>query len=195
MSAIFVHAVSEGICITDPAATVAKAMRPARKQTKQPAIAEIDALRELLRAVESSGASPVTTIGSRLLALTAVRPTVLRGASWSEFEGIDWTSVDPADAATPVWRVPSQRMKQVLDRKDDESNEHLVPLSRQAVESLAAIRPLTARFKLDAPRPAGRGSGIWGVPAAVRPVARSSSRFIGHSMELRDFQPANCRDL
>lgn len=148
MSAIFVHAISEGICTSDPAATVAKALKPARKQTKQPAIADTEGLRQLLRTVEASGASPVTTIGSRLLALTAVRPAVLRGAAWEEFEGIDWSAADPTDAAEPIWRVPSQRMKQVLDRKDDESNEHLVPLSRQAVEALAAIRPLTARFKL-----------------------------------------------
>jgi len=39
-------------------------------------------------------------------------------------------------------------MKLILDRKDDDAYEHLVPLSRQAVEALAAIRPLTARFNL-----------------------------------------------
>jgi integrase len=147
MSAIFVHAISEGICVSDPAAIVAKAMKPARKRTKQPAIAEIEMLRELLRTVEASAASPVTTIGSRLLALTAVRPAALRGATWDEFEGIDWDAPDPTDAATPVWRIPARRMKLVADRKDDESYEHLVPLSRQAVEALAAIRPLTGRFK------------------------------------------------
>jgi hypothetical protein len=57
---------------------------------------------------------------------------------------------NPSVSATlaPIWRVPSQRMKQVVDRKDDDANEHLVPLSRQAVEALAAIRALTGRFKL-----------------------------------------------
>jgi integrase len=148
ISAVFVQAISEGICATDPAAIVAKALRPARKKTRQPAIADLTELRELLTAVEASGASPVTKIASRLLALTAVRPGVLRGATWAEFEGIDWTSIHPEEAATPLWRVPASRMKVVLDRKEDAAYEHLVPLSRQAVEALAAIRPLTGRFPL-----------------------------------------------
>jgi len=148
MSAVFVHAISEGICGSDPAAMVAKAMKPARKRTKQPGVAEIDGLRSLLTTVEASGASPVTKVASRLLALTAVRPAVLRGATWEEFEGIDWSSPDPAAANAPLWRVPSNRMKLVLNRKDDETFEHLVPLARQAVEALVAIRPLTGRYRL-----------------------------------------------
>lgn len=55
MSAVFVHAISEGSCSTDPAATVAKAMRPAGKRTKQPAIADVAELRELLRVAEDFG--------------------------------------------------------------------------------------------------------------------------------------------
>jgi integrase len=148
MSAVFIHAISEGICATDPAAIVAKAMKPARKSSKQPAIAEVQELRTLLRKVESSGASPVTKIGSRLLALTAVRPAVLRGAQWEEFEGIDWSVGAAAAEAYPAWRIPSRRMKLVLERKDEASYEHVVPLSRQAVEALLAIRPLTGRNKL-----------------------------------------------
>ena len=147
MSAVFIHAISEGICPGDPAALVARAMMPARKRSKQPAIADVEALRDLLRVVEASGASPVTKIGSRLLALTAVRPAVLRGASWEEFEGIDW-GAGKAESPTPIWRIPSRRMKLVLDRKDDASFEHVVPLSRQAVEALLSIRPLTGRYSL-----------------------------------------------
>jgi integrase len=151
MSAIFVHAISEGICASDPAAIVAKAMTPMRKRSRQPAIADLDELRQLLRTVERSGASPVTKVASRLLALTAARPAVLRGAAWDEFEGIDWDSADPAGANAPLWRVPARRMKLVLERKDNLTYEHLVPLSRQAVEALAAIRPLTGRYSLAFP--------------------------------------------
>lgn len=148
MSAVFIHAISEGICSADPAATVAKAMKPARKRTKQPAIADIEALRELLNIAEASGASPVTKIGSRLLALTAVRPAVLRGARWREFEGIDWLTGEAIADASPIWRIPSERMKLILDRKGDSSYEHVVPLSRQSVETLLAIWPLTGRYEL-----------------------------------------------
>lgn len=146
MSAIFVHAISEGICQQDPAAVVARAMKPARRKKAQPSIADVKTLQDLLRAVESSAASPVTTLGSRLLALTAVRPAVLRGARWQEFEGIDWNASESGDAG--LWRVPASRMKLVLERKDDQEYEHLVPLSNQAVDVLRAIRPLTGRFAL-----------------------------------------------
>jgi integrase len=146
ISAVFVHSISEGVCAVDPASMVTKALVPVRKRGKQPALASLTELRELLRLAESSGASPVTKIASRLLALTAVRPGVLRGAAWSEFEGISWEGAEDEDAC-PLWRIPAERMKLVLERKDDASFEHVVPLSLQAVEALRAIRPLTARYK------------------------------------------------
>lgn len=73
---------------------------------------------------------------------------MLRGAPWDEFEGVDWEAGGVSTGALPIWRVPSQRMKVVLDRKGDAVFEHVVPLSQQAVETLMAIRPLTARWKL-----------------------------------------------
>lgn len=165
MSGVFVFAISEGIGRDDPAAIVAKAMMPARKVTKQPAITTVEELRELLRKVESSGASPVTLLASRLLALTAVRSAIVRGATWSEFEGIDW---ETGEADSPLWRVPSERMKLALDLKGDETYEHVVPLSSQAVDVLLAIRPLTARFPLVFP----------GVRHAHRPISENAIGYL-----------------
>lgn len=148
MSAVFVHGISIGACSADPAAIVVKALKPQPKKTPQPAITDIAQLRELLKTIEASGANPVTKIASRLLALTAVRCGVLRGARWEEFEGVDWASPDPTAADAPLWRVPSARMKLILDRKTDAAFEHIVPLSVQAIEALAAIAPLTRRLKI-----------------------------------------------
>lgn len=148
MSAVFVYGISCGICSADPAAPVAKALRPTPKKARRPAITDIEGLHLLLNTAEASNASPVTKVASRLLALTAVRPGVIRGATWDEFEGIDWKAADPTTAGQPIWRVPAARMKIVLERKDDEAFDHLVPLSRQALELLVAIRPLTGRLKI-----------------------------------------------
>ncbi|MFN3946271.1 MAG: tyrosine-type recombinase/integrase [Allosphingosinicella sp.] len=148
MSAVFVHGISTGICTADPASTVARALKPAPKKTRQPAMTNVEALRGVLRATEESGASPVTKLASRLLALTAVRPGVVRGFEWSEIEGVDWSSDHPEDTEAGLWRVPSSRMKLVLERKDDATFDHLVPLSRQAIEAIAAIRPLTKRLPI-----------------------------------------------
>ena len=147
ISAVFAYAISEGIATNDPASIVMKALKPLPKKGKQPALTNLDDLRGVLIAAEASGATPVTKLASRLLALTAVRPAVVRGVSWDEFEGIDWTG-DEVGPRLPVWRVPAARMKLILDRKDEESFDHVVPLSWQAVDLLREVRRLTGRGKL-----------------------------------------------
>ncbi|WP_167553434.1 tyrosine-type recombinase/integrase [Paracoccus yeei] len=57
------------------------------------------------------------------LALTAVRSIELRGAQWSEFEGLDGDE--------PIWTIPANRMKK--------GKMHKVPLSQQAVELLRVL--------------------------------------------------------
>jgi integrase len=134
LSAIFIHAVAEGLAETDPAATARKALRPVVRG-RQPALTDLAELRQVLQAAESIPAHPVTRLGLRLLALTALRPGELRAATWGEFEDLD--------GLEPLWRVPARRMKMRA--------EHLVPLSTQAVEVLAAVRVLTGRGPLPFP--------------------------------------------
>lgn len=147
ISSVYAYAISEGIVAFDPAAAVGKALKPLPKKGKQPAITDPDAARQVLVAAEASGASPVTKLASRFLALTQSRPGMVRGAEWSEFDGIDWedTAFGPF---LPVWTIPAQRMKLLLDLKDEEHFEHQVPLCWQAVEVLRAVRRLTGRGRL-----------------------------------------------
>jgi len=77
-----------------------------------------------LRTLEHSDAGAVVRIAVRMLLLTAVRTTELRASTWGEF-----------DTKTARWRILPQRMK--ADRG------HVVPLSRQALVLLAALRPYT----------------------------------------------------
>lgn len=137
MSAVFGYGLSEGHCTSDPAAAVTKAMKPLPKKGRQPALTDLDAVRKVLIAAEEAAASPVTKLASRLLALTAVRPGVVLGAGWSEFEDLD--------GAEPLWRIPAARMKLKLERKDEEQFDHLVPLPPQAVDVINAVRRLTGR--------------------------------------------------
>ncbi len=147
ISAVFSYGISEGMAANDPAAIVTKALKPLPKKGRQPALVDLDDLRGVLIAAEASGATPVTKLASRLLALTSVRPAVVRGVSWDEFEGIDWDG-EAIGPGMPIWRVPAARMKLILDRKDEESFEHIVPLSWQAVDVLRQVRRLTGRGKL-----------------------------------------------
>jgi len=148
ISAIFGYAIAEGIAEHDPASGIVKALKPLPKKGRQPALTKLDDVRMVLVAAEASGATPVVKLASRLLALTAVRPGVIRGVVWDEFEDVDWENTEVTPEASPLWRIPAARMKLVVDRKGEEAFEHLIPLSRQAVAVLRATRKLTGRNKL-----------------------------------------------
>jgi len=139
MSGVFVFAIASGIGQSDPAAIVRSAMKPLPAKGRQPALTSLVDARALLAAAEAAAASPVTKIASRLLALTAVRPSVLRYAEWTEFEDLE------GDA--PIWRVPASKMKLTAARKSDIREEFIVPLAPEAVETIAAIRRLTGRSR------------------------------------------------
>lgn len=147
ISAVFAMYISEGVVAVDPAAAVGKALRPLPKKGRQPALTDVDEARGVLIAAEASGASPVTKLASRLLALTQSRPGMIRGAEWEEFEGIDWSG-ERYGPFMPLWRVPAARMKLVSDLKAEEAFEHLIPLPWQAVDALLAVRRLSGRGRL-----------------------------------------------
>jgi integrase len=139
ISGVFVYGISSGRADDDPAAIVSKAMAPVKKG-RQPAIVDLDAAREMLRQSEQVPAHGVTKLAIRLLALTAVRPGTLATTPWSEFNDLD-----PDE---PVWQIPAERMKLALQHKDDESRDHMVPLSKQAVETIEALRSITGKGPL-----------------------------------------------
>lgn len=142
MSAVFVHAIAEGAGSRDPAAIVAKALKPVPRSRKRPALLELSALHDMIRKTEAEPASPLTKLASRFTALTAQRPGMIRAMPWEEIEGVDWTcDREPCPAA--IWRVPAARMKLVLELKHDDAYDHLVPLSEPAVDVLRAVRTLT----------------------------------------------------
>lgn len=147
ISSVYSYAMSEGIVERDPAAVVGKALQPLPRKGKQPSITDPDKAREVLIAAEGSGASPVTKLASRFLALTQSRPGMVRGAEWVEFEDIDWDG-NAIGPFRPMWTIPAARMKLMLDNKEDEAFEHKVPLSWQAVETLRAAHRLTGRNRL-----------------------------------------------
>ncbi|WBO22287.1 tyrosine-type recombinase/integrase [Sphingomonas abietis] len=148
VSAVFVYGIAAGLCDADPAASLGKALKEVPKAKKQPSIVDgardqvgrLTAIRQLLIDCEAERCRAATKLALRLLALTAVRPGELAGARWAEFSGLD----GPA----PLWTIPAERMKGDKDRKSEEYGEHLVPLSRQAVDVLRVLRPLTGHLAL-----------------------------------------------
>lgn len=141
VSAIFEYAEGEGLVSTNPA-LVSKSLQRVPKGKRWPALTDLNEMRGIIRAVDTAGANPVTKLASRLMALTAQRPGMIRRAPWREFEGIDWGQPKAA-APDAIWRIPPERMKLEMDLRDDELFEHVVPLSPSAVEVLHALRRLT----------------------------------------------------
>jgi integrase len=81
-------------------------------------------LPEFLKKIDGYDGRPETRIALKLLLLTFVRGGELVGATWDEF-----------DLERKEWRVPGARMKM--------KEEHIVPLSRQAIACLKELKPLT----------------------------------------------------
>jgi hypothetical protein len=68
-----------------------------------------------------------------LLPLTVLRPGTLRTTGWAELQTLN------KDA--PVWRIPVNRMKLKVARKQDERFDFLVPRSKQAMDLLGRHVP------------------------------------------------------
>lgn len=122
-------------------------LKPARKGRRQPALTTVPELLELQLCVDRSRSNLLIKFASRLLALTAVRIGVLRTAAWSDFHGIDWKDAD-APCEKPIWRIPAERMKLVVEDKLNPGFAHDVPLSTQAVDVLRALHRLTGACPL-----------------------------------------------
>lgn len=130
MSDIFVWAIASGLATSDPAGTIRKALEP-RNSKLRPAMITIAGARSVLVETEKlQRATTTVLLASRLLALTAARPGVVRMAEKQEFEGLD--------SDNPVWRIPAAKMKLTRERRIDASYEFIVPLSHQAVATVKA---------------------------------------------------------
>ncbi|ANC86231.1 tyrosine-type recombinase/integrase [Sphingomonas sp. NIC1] len=153
---VFRFAAGAGVPNRNPAVNVRDALKPVPPKKRRPALTDLKVLRTFVRSIDRAAASPVTKLSSRLLALTAQRPGMVREMLWSEIEGVDW-----ADAGAPspdaTWRVPAAKMKQELDLREDEAFEHKVPLAAAAVAVLRAVRPFSTGHGLVFP--GGRDSG------------------------------------
>lgn len=79
---------------------------------------------QLLRDIEDSAGSRITRFALRMTPHVFVRPGELRRAEWNEF-----------DLERAVWSIPAEKMKMRWP--------HQVPLSRQVLDLLDEIRPLT----------------------------------------------------
>ena len=137
IDAIFRYAIQHGKVKINPASELrsGEVLRPAReKHLASLPIADIPAF---LRSLEDPAkrVDYRTRLALRLLLLTFVRPGELNWAMWSEF-----------NTKAKEWRIPAERVKGE-GRGMKMKEEHVVPLSDQAIATLELLRPLTGTGK------------------------------------------------
>jgi integrase len=118
ISQVFLYAIATGRAKRNP-------VNDLRGALKSPVVKHRAYLREadlpdFLGKMASYVGTPLTKLALQLLLLTFVRTTELRAAKWQE---IEWDKAE--------WRIPAERMKM--------GEEHIVPLSRQAITVLREI--------------------------------------------------------
>lgn len=146
VNAIFLHARSIGMKVDNPAADIGLALKPRPPARRFPAIVDLTELRKFMADIDKAGASPVTRLAARFLALTCQRPGMVRHMEWTDLSGIDWGNPSANDVDA-LWTVPANKLKMDLKKSENDDFDHKVPLAPQSVETLRAIRKLTGRDK------------------------------------------------
>ncbi|CAH0354082.1 integrase arm-type DNA-binding domain-containing protein [Aquabacterium sp. CECT 9606] len=166
---VFRYAIATGRAERNPAADIQGALQPVIVK-HMPAITDPKRVGELLRSIEAYEGMPVTRAALQLAPLVFVRPGELRKAEWAEFD---------LDGA--VWRIPSDRMKRSKAQKAM-GTPHLVPLSRQAVEILRELQPLTGhgRYVFPSLRTGERPMSDNAVLSALRRMGYPKEEMTGH---------------
>ena len=159
---VFRYAVATGRTEGDPSGDLRGAIPPTT--TKHHAsITDPKEIGGLLRAIDSYEGGLVVRCALKLAPLVFVRPGELRRAEWSE---IDFEKME--------WRIPAEKMKM--------REQHIVPLSRQALGILRELQPLTGegKYLFPSPRSWDRPMSENAVLAALRRMGYSGDQMTGH---------------
>lgn len=160
-SLIFRYGVAIGVVDSDPCRDLRGALVPYQKG-QHAALTKPKEVGTLMLAIDDYKGSGVVRAALAFSALTFCRPGEVRHAEWSEidFEKAEWT-------------IPAEKMKMRV--------EHRVPLSRQAVDILRTIQPLTGQGTYVFPGPRnGRPLSENGVNMAIRCMGYGKDQMTAH---------------
>lgn len=159
---VFRYAVAEGTAERDVTADLRGALQQAEKKSHA-AITDPKQAGDLLRSIFSYSGHLYTVAALKLSPLVFVRPGELRTAEWTEM------NLDAAE-----WRIPGNKMKM--------KNDHIVPLSTQAVEILRSVQPITGhgRYVFPSLRTGERPMSENTINAALRGMGYSAEVHTAH---------------
>ncbi|AOA57117.1 tyrosine-type recombinase/integrase [Acinetobacter larvae] len=119
---IFRFAIRKGIIEHDPTPHLQEALKP--RKVKHMARLDISEFPAFLERMDRYHGNLIIKSALQLMTITFVRTAELRLMEWSE-----------VDFENRLWRIPAEKMKMALP--------HIVPLSKQAIDILELIRPIT----------------------------------------------------
>jgi integrase len=156
------YAIATGRAERDPTTDLRGALAPVTV-TNRAAVTDPREVAQLLRAIHGYRGHPIVEAAFKLAPLVFVRPGELRAAEWAEI-----------DLDTAEWRIAAHRMKM--------RQQHLVPLSSQAVTVLRDIKPLTGRgrYVFPSPRTAERPLSENAITAALRRMGYTGDQMSWH---------------
>ena len=159
---VFRYAVATGRAERDPSQDIRGALPPVKSQ-HHASLTEPKKIAELLKAIDGYSGSYVTACALKLAPLVFVRPKELRSAEWTEF-----------DLEKAEWRIPAEKMKMRL--------LHIIPLSKQALEILNDLKPLTGLGKYLFPsiRSLSRPMSENTINGALRRLGYTKEEMTGH---------------
>jgi integrase len=159
---VFRYAIATGRAERDPSADL-RGVLTSPKVNHRAAIVDPVGIGALLRAIDGYDGLPITKAALRLAPLVFVRPGELRHAEWMEF-----------DLAAAEWRIPSAKMKM--------RRAHRVPLSRQALDVLRDLQPISGggRFLFPSVRSTARPMSENTLNAALRRLGYGADEMTAH---------------
>ncbi|MBC70564.1 integrase arm-type DNA-binding domain-containing protein [Acinetobacter sp.] len=119
---VFRYAIRKGIIENDPTPHLHEALKP--RKVKHMARLDISEFPPFLERMDRYHGSILVKTALQLMTLTFVRTAELINMEWNEI-----------DFDNHLWRIPAYKMKMALP--------HIVPLSRQAIEQIEGLRPIT----------------------------------------------------
>ena len=158
---VFRFAVAERTIKSDPTRDLRGSLAATGKTKHFSALTDPNSVASLLKSIYGYEGTPVVQAALKLAALTFVRPGELRQARWQDI------NLDEAQ-----WRY-------TVSKTD---TDHIVPLSRQAVEILIELHRLTGRgeYVFPSARSASRAMSDNAVLAALRTMGIPKEEMSGH---------------
>ncbi len=159
-SQVFRYAIQTGRADRDPCADLRGAIPPANKEHLA-AVTEPEKVGDLLRAMDGYNGGLIVRCALRLAPLVFVRPGELRHAEWKDI-----------DLEAAEWKYLVTKTK----------TPHVVPLSRQAVDILRELQPLTGagRYVFPSPLTADRPMSDNAILTALRRMGIPKDEMCGH---------------